>query len=63
VQHYNQLVGSLEHSVMPQARRFNELEVEGTATELPLLSQIEIQTRTLRRDDAEKAGGSGAQAA
>ena len=50
VQHYNQLVGSLEHSVMPQARRFNELEVEGTATELPLLRQIEVQTRALRPD-------------
>jgi DNA recombination protein RmuC len=48
VQHYNQLVGSLEHSVMPQARRFNELEVEGTATELPLLRQIEVQTRAVR---------------
>jgi len=48
VQHYNQLIGSLEHSVMPQARRFNELEVEGTATELPLLRQIEVQTRAGR---------------
>ncbi len=50
VQHYNQLVGSLEHSVMPQARRFNELEVEGTAAELPLLEQIELQTRALRAE-------------
>jgi DNA recombination protein RmuC len=48
VQHYNQLVGSLEHSVMPQARRFNELEVEGTAAELPLLRQIEVQARVPR---------------
>jgi DNA recombination protein RmuC len=47
VQHYNQLVGSLEHSVMPQARRFTELEVEGTATELPLLRQIETRVRPL----------------
>lgn len=52
VQHYNQLVGSLEHSVMPQARRFNELEVEGTAAELPLLRQIEVQARTLRSEPA-----------
>ncbi len=50
VQHYNQLVGSLEHSVMPQARRFNELEVEGTGTELPLLRPIEAQARLLRPD-------------
>ena len=52
VQHYNQLVGSLEHSVMPQARRFNELEVEGTATQLPLLRQIEVQTRAPRPEPA-----------
>jgi DNA recombination protein RmuC len=51
VQVYNQLVGSLEHSVMPQARRFNELQVEGTATEIPRLEQIELQTRALRSDD------------
>jgi DNA recombination protein RmuC len=69
VQHYNQLVGSLEHSVMPQARRFNELEVEGTATELPLLRQIDVQARAPRpepgsgsgpdvtRDQADAAGG------
>jgi DNA recombination protein RmuC len=57
VQHYNQLVGSLEHSVMPQARRFQELEVEGTAAELPLLRQIEMQARMLR---PETGAGSGA---
>jgi len=62
VQHYNQLVGSLEHSVMPQARRFNELEVEGTAAEIPLLRQIEVQARA-PRFDAEPAGGGNAAAA
>ncbi|MBO0766371.1 MAG: DNA recombination protein RmuC [Hyphomicrobiaceae bacterium] len=57
VQHYNQLVGSLEHSVMPQARRFHELEVEGTATELALLAQIEVQPRALRpQPEAESIG-------
>ncbi len=61
VQHYNLLVGSLEHSVMPQARRFTELEVEGTATELPLLRQIEVQARMLRPEtgagpEADAAG-------
>ena len=50
VQHYNQLVGSLEHSVMPQARRFTELEVEGTAEPLPLLRQIDTQTRLVRAE-------------
>jgi DNA recombination protein RmuC len=57
VQHYNQLVGSLEHSVMPQARRFTELEVEGTAAELPLLRQIEMQARALRPETGPRADG------
>jgi DNA recombination protein RmuC len=38
---YNLLVGSLESSVMPQARRFNELGVEGTAEPLPQLSEVD----------------------
>jgi DNA recombination protein RmuC len=50
VQHYNQFVGSLEHSVMPQARRFTELEVEGTAGSLPLLRHIETQARVPRTE-------------
>jgi DNA recombination protein RmuC len=57
VQHYNQLVGSLEHSVMPQARRFHELEVEGTGAELPLLQQIELQPRLLRPEATKDATG------
>ena len=64
VLHYNQLIGSLEHSVMPQARRFTELEVEGTANELPLLRQIEVQARMLRQEPATAshpdAGGAAA---
>jgi len=50
VKHFNQFIGSLEQSVMPQVRRFNELEVEGTATELPLLEHIEVEPRQLRSD-------------
>ncbi len=63
VQHYNQLVGSLEHSVMPQARRFHELEVEGTGAELPLLHEIELQPRLLRPEAAVKEAVGSAQAA
>jgi DNA recombination protein RmuC len=55
VQHYNQFVGSLEHSVMPQARRFNELQVEGTAAGLPLLRQVELQARELRPASARSS--------
>ncbi|MDE3016664.1 MAG: DNA recombination protein RmuC [Pseudomonadota bacterium] len=48
---YNKFIGSLEQSVMPQARRFNELEVEGTATEIAILEQIEQEPRILQSTD------------
>ncbi len=38
---FNEFIGSLEQSVMPQVRRFNELEVEGTAEEIVPLKPIE----------------------
>jgi DNA recombination protein RmuC len=47
---FNEFIGSLEQSVMPQVRRFNELEVEGTATEIPVLTHIETEPRLLRAD-------------
>ena len=48
VRHYNQFVGSLEGRVMPQARKFNELAVDGTSDPLPELKPIEIEARRLR---------------
>lgn len=50
VKHYNDFVGSLEGSVMPQARRFNELQVEGTAKPLPGLKLVETDVREVRTD-------------
>jgi len=50
VKSFNEFIGSLEQSVMPQVRRFNELEVEGTATEVPVLKHIELEPRLLRVD-------------
>jgi DNA recombination protein RmuC len=50
VKHYNALVGSLEGSVLPQARKFNELQVEGTAEPLPELGPIETDVREIRPD-------------
>lgn len=50
VKYFNQFIGSLEQSVMPQARRFNELEVEGTTAELPVLEHIDVDPRKLRSD-------------
>lgn len=48
VSKYNDFVGSLERSVMPQARRFNELEVEGTGDPLPLAQPVEAAPRRLQ---------------
>ncbi len=48
VRKYNECVGSLESSVMPQARRFHELEVEGATAELAELRPITIEPRQLR---------------
>ena len=50
VQCFNQFIGSLEHSVMPQARRFHELEVSGAGGEIAPLEPIEIEPRLLRAD-------------
>src|SRR5216683_359128 len=47
---YNEFIGSLEGSVMQQARRFNELQVEGTAKPLPELKLIETDIREVRTD-------------
>ena len=50
VKTYNNFVGSMEGSVMPQARKFNELQVEGTQDLLPELKLVETDTRQLRTD-------------
>jgi DNA recombination protein RmuC len=50
VRKYNDFIGSLEGAVMPQARRFHELEVEGTSNELLLLMPVEIEPRQLRHN-------------
>lgn len=45
---YNALVGSLEQSVMPQARRFTELDVPATSDPLPALPVVELEPRSLK---------------
>ena len=42
IRKYNDFVGSLESAVMPQARRFNELEVEGTQVSYLLSCQSRL---------------------
>ena len=48
VEHYSRFVGSLEGSVMPHARRFRELEVEGAQEPLPELKPVDVLPRELR---------------
>jgi DNA recombination protein RmuC len=56
VEAYNKAVGSLERSVLPQARRFHELGVVGGADkEMPELEPIEATARGL--EAPELAGG------
>ena len=47
---YNEFVGSLESRVMPQARRFVELDVEGASRPLPETRPIDTDIRTPRED-------------
>jgi DNA recombination protein RmuC len=42
---YNAMVGSLESQVMPQARRFNELGVEGTSKPIEAIEEIDTVVR------------------
>lgn len=48
VHEYNRFIGSLEGSVLPQARRFQELDFVGAATELPSLPPVDLEPRELR---------------
>src|SRR5262249_36378718 len=48
VKAYNNLVGSLESQVMPQARRFDELQANGGGKPLPDLSAVETTVRVVR---------------
>jgi len=52
VKHYNNFVGSLESRVLPQARKFTELDVDGAQAALVELKPVETQTR-LPRGEAE----------
>lgn len=49
VEHFNKFIGSLENSVLPQARRFKDLQVEGTSTDIEVARAIDGVPRELRR--------------
>jgi len=42
---FNALVGSMENSVLPHARRFNDLGVEGTAKPIEALPEVDTVVR------------------
>jgi DNA recombination protein RmuC len=50
VKNYNNFIASLGSRVMPQARKFNELDVDGTQEKLPELKAVETEIRPLRQD-------------
>jgi DNA recombination protein RmuC len=45
---YNAAVGSLESSVLPQARRFEQLDAAKASTEMPMLEERSIEIRRLQ---------------
>lgn len=55
---YNKAVGSLEHNVLPQARRFSDLGVVGGDQEELGLEQVEAVTRNLQSPELTTASGS-----
>ncbi len=59
---YNEFVGSLETRVMPQARRFSELEVEGASRPLAEAQPIDTDIR-LPREDRDLAIGASPESA
>jgi DNA anti-recombination protein RmuC len=44
---YNSFIGSLEGSVLPQARKFEDLHVEGTKEDLAVLEPVQTEPRLL----------------
>lgn len=51
VKSFNRMVGSLETMVLPQARKFRDLQVEGTTDDLEMLEPLETEPRTLTARD------------
>ena len=57
VDHYNKSVGSLETSVLPQARRFEELGAVAAASELAAVEPLEMMTREIAHPELLESGG------
>jgi len=52
---YNEVVGSLEHRVLPQARKFKELQA-ATSEDIEIIEPLERTTRALQRSDGRSRG-------
>lgn len=57
VKAYNQMIGSLERQVLPQARRFQDLKVEGSGRALESSEPVETEVRSIA---ARELAGPGA---
>jgi DNA recombination protein RmuC len=55
VDSYNKAVGSLEHNVLPQARRFQDLGVVGTGQTMPELEPIDAMPRVCQAPELVEA--------
>jgi DNA recombination protein RmuC len=50
VNSYNRFVGTLESRVLPSARRFGELGLEGTSEEIPELTAVDTMVRPVGQE-------------
>lgn len=56
VQAYNQAMGSLEHRVLPSARKFKDLGTVSEASEIPSLDPLDHTPRELQAPELQKVG-------
>ena len=50
VSRFNELIGSVENSVLPHARKFEDLEVQGSEQQIEKADPVELAVREPRKD-------------